>query len=222
MDFETNEDVNGVRFSWNVFPATRTDANKNVVPVGCLYTPLKENEELTIAPYNPVLCGGPQCKSVLNPYCEIDLRSNSWTCPICNTRNHLPAHYANMSQENMPAELSSTTIEYITNRPVQIPPIFFFVVDITAEEENLQALKESIVTSLSLLPPNALVGLITYGNVVQLHDLSCDSIDKCNVFRGDREYQLAQLVEMLTGERPTSNVTAPNTKIFWNGVVRRV
>lgn len=213
MDFETNEDVNGVRFSWNVFPATRTDANKNVVPVGCLYTPLKENEELTIAPYNPVLCGGPQCKSVLNPYCEIDLRSNSWTCPICNTRNHLPAHYANMSQENMPAELSSTTIEYITNRPVQIPPIFFFVVDITAEEENLQALKESIVTSLSLLPPNALVGLITYGNVVQLHDLSCDSIDKCNVFRGDREYQLAQLVEMLTGERPTSNVTAPNTKI---------
>ncbi|SCW04610.1 LAFE_0H17348g1_1 [Lachancea fermentati] len=214
MDFEANEDINGTRFSWNVFPASRTDANKNVVPVGCLYTPLKEKEDLVVMSYNPVVCGGPSCKAVLNPYCEIDLRSNSWACPICNTRNHLPAHYANMTQENMPAELSNTTIEYITNRPVQIPPIFFFIVDITAEEENLQALKESIITSLSLLPPNALVGLMTYGNVIQLHDLSCETIDKCNVFRGDREYQLAMLVEMLTGEKTTGNI-APglNTKI---------
>lgn len=86
----------------------------------------------------------------------------------------------------MPIELQHTTVEYITNRPVQIPPIFFFVVDITAEQENLDALKESIVTSLSLLPPNAYVGLITYGNVVQLHDLSSQVIDRCNVFRGDR------------------------------------
>ncbi|SCU80690.1 LAFA_0C00628g1_1 [Lachancea sp. 'fantastica'] len=201
MDFEANEDINGVRFSWNVFPSSRADANKNVVPVGCLYTPLKEKEDLEVMSYNPVVCGGPQCKAVLNPYCEIDLRSNAWTCPICNSRNHLPAHYANMSQDNMPAELSNTTIEYITNRPVQVPPIYFFVVDITAEEENLQALKESIIASLSLLPPNAMVGLITYGNVVQLHDISCDTIDKCNVFRGDREYQLLQLVEMLTGEK---------------------
>ncbi|SCV05120.1 LANO_0H00474g1_1 [Lachancea nothofagi CBS 11611] len=204
MDFEANEDINGVRFSWNVFPASRTDANKNVVPVGCLYTPLKEKEDLEVMSYNPVVCGGPQCKAVLNPYCEIDLRSNAWTCPICNSRNHLPAHYANMSQDNMPAELSNTTIEYITNRPVQVPPIYFFVVDITAEEENMQALRESIIASLSLLPPNALVGLMTYGNVVQLHDLSCDTIDKCNVFRGDREYQLLQLIEMLTGEKSSA------------------
>ncbi|AMD20396.1 HDL348Cp [Eremothecium sinecaudum] len=214
MDFEQNEELNGIRFSWNVFPASRTDANKNVVPVGCLYTPLKEYEDLSVVAYNPVVCGGPQCKAVLNPYCEIDIRSNVWACPLCGTRNHLPQHYANMTQETMPAELSSTTIEYITNRPVQIPPIFFYIVDVTAEEENLQALKDSIITSLSLLPPNALFGLITYGNVVQLHDLSCTAIDKCNVFRGDKEYQLQQLVEMLTGEKNTGNIPAgPQTKI---------
>lgn len=214
MDFETNEDINGIRFSWNVFPSTRTDANKNVVPVGCLYTPLKECEGLNVASYNPVLCAGPQCKAILNPYCAIDPRNNSWTCPICNARNHLPAQYGNMTQENMPVELQNTTVEYITNRPVQIPPIFFFVVDITAEKENLDALKESIITSLSLLPPNAFVGLITYGNVVQLHDLSSQVIDRCNVFRGDREYQYEQLVEMLTGQRPTNTMGAmPNTKI---------
>ena len=194
MDFEQNEDINGVRFSWNVFPASRTDANKNVVPVGCLYTPLKEREDLAVAGYNPVVCGNINCKSVLNPYCEIDVRSNTWTCPICKTRNILPQHYANMTQETLPLELTNTTVEYITSVPVQVPPIFFFIVDTTAEEENLQALKESIITSLSLLPANALVGLITYDNVIQLHDLSSASIDKCNVFRGDREYQLAQKV----------------------------
>lgn len=208
MDFEQNEEVNGIRFSWNVFPASRTDANKNVVPVGCLYTPLKEYEDLSLVAYNPVVCGGPHCKAVLNPYCEIDVRSNTWACPLCSTRNHLPQHYANMTQETMPAELGSTTIEYITNRPVQIPPIFFYIIDVTAEEDNLQALKESVITSFSLLPPNALVGLISYGNVVHLHDLSCTAIDKCNVFRGDKEYQLQQLVEMLTGEKSSSNISS--------------
>lgn len=219
MDFETNEDINGIRFSWNVFPSTRTDANKNVVPVGCLYTPLKEfqdeegNNVLNIASYNPVICAGPQCKAILNPYCAIDPRSNSWSCPICNSRNHLPTQYANMTQENMPIELQYTTMEYITNKPVQIPPIFFFVIDITAEQENLDALKESIITSLSLLPPNALIGLITYGNVVQLHDLSSQTIDRCNVFRGDREYQIDQLTEMLTGQKPTNTMTVPSLKV---------
>ena len=214
MDFETNEDLNGIRFSWNVFPLTRTDANKNVVPVGCLYTPLKEYDELNIAQYNPVICSGPQCKSILNPYCTIDPRSNSWTCPICNSRNHLPTQYANMTQDNMPLELQHTTMEYITTKPVQVPPIFFFIIDITAEKENLDALKESIITSLSLLPPNALVGLITCGNVVQLHDLSSEIIERCNVFRGDREYQLDQLTEMLTGQKPSNQVgVAPNLKV---------
>lgn len=201
MDFETNEDLNGVRFTWNVLPNARADASKNVVPLGCLYTPLKEVEELCVASYNPVECSGPHCRAVLNPYCAIDPRSNTWSCPLCHARNHLPPQYASMTQENMPVELQHTTMEYITNKPVQFPPVFLFVVDTTTDEENLDALKDSLVTSLSLLPPNALVGLITYGNVVQLHDLSCETIDRCSVFRGDREYQFDQLTEMLTGQK---------------------
>ncbi|CCH63014.1 hypothetical protein TBLA_0J00130 [Henningerozyma blattae CBS 6284] len=206
MDFETNEDQNGIRFAWNVFPTSKTEATKNVVPVSCLYTPLKEIEDLNVVDYNPVVCSGPHCKSILNPYCAIDPRNNSWACPICNTSNHLPNQYMNMTQENMPAELQATTIEYITNKPVQIPPIYFFVVDITAEPENLQSLKESLVTSLSLLPQNALVGLITYGSVILLHDLSSEIIQRSNVFRGDREYQLKEIVEMLTGQKLTSTI----------------
>lgn len=49
-----------------------------------------------------------------------------------------------------------------------MPPIFLFVVDTCMDDEELGALKDSLQMSLSLLPPNALVGLITFGNVVQV------------------------------------------------------
>lgn len=42
-----------------------------------------------------------------------------------------------------------------------------FVVDTCQEEDSLKALKDSIIMSLSLLPPYALVGLITFGTMVR-------------------------------------------------------
>ena len=39
-----------------------------------------------------------------------------------------------------------------------MPPIFLMVVDTCVDEEELKALKESLQMSLSLLPPNALIG----------------------------------------------------------------
>ena len=47
-------------------------------------------------------------------------------------------------------------------------PIFVFVVDTCVDEEELNALKESLTISLSLIPPSALVGLITFGKHVQV------------------------------------------------------
>ena len=47
--------------------------------------------------------------------------------------------------------------------------------------------QESLVVSLSLLPPNALVGLVTFGTVVQLHELNSEGCAKSYVFRGTKE-----------------------------------
>ena len=41
--------------------------------------------------------------------------------------------------------------------------------------------------SLSLLPPNALVGLITFGKMVQVHELATEGISKSYVFRGTKD-----------------------------------
>lgn len=52
-----------------------------------------------------------------------------------------------------------------------LPPIFLLVVDTCIDDEELGALKDSLQMSLSLLPPNALIGLITFGRMVQVHIL---------------------------------------------------
>ena len=85
------------------------------------------------------------------------------------SRNPFPPHYKDISNTNLPAELlpKYTTIEYTLARPAQVPPIFLFVVDTCLDEEDLKALRDAIVVSLSLIPPYALVGLITYGTMVR-------------------------------------------------------
>lgn len=86
------------------------------------------------------------------------------------SRNQLPSQYKDITQNAIPPELHSvnTTIEYRLSRPAPAPPIFLYVVDLCQEDEDLSALKESLIMSLGLLPANALVGLITFGTMVFL------------------------------------------------------
>jgi protein transport protein SEC23 len=99
----------------------------------------------------------------------VDVRARLWICPFCLSRNPLPPHYKDISQDTIPPELHplNTTIEYRLSRPAPSPPIFVYVVDTCQEEDSLKALKDSLVMSMSLLPQNALVGLVTYGTMVR-------------------------------------------------------
>lgn len=99
---------------------------------------------------------------------QVDVRARLWICPFCLSRNPLPPHYKDITAQAIPPELhpSNTTIEYRLSRPAPSPPIFLYVVDTCQEEDSLAALKESLVMSLSLLPENALVGLVTFGTMV--------------------------------------------------------
>jgi len=47
--------------------------------------------------------------------------------------------------------------------------------------------------SLSLLPPNALVGLVTFGKMVQVHELGCEGFSKSYVFRGTKDLNAKQI-----------------------------
>jgi len=213
---QQNEDRDGIRFSWNVWPSSRLEATRMVVPLGAIFTPLKERSDLPPIQYDPVLCTRPNCRCILNPYCQIDYRAKMWNCNFCYQRNPFPPQYTDISELHQPAEIipQFSTLEYTITRATCHPPIFLLVVDTCfPEDEDLQGLKESLQMSLSLLPPNALIGLITYGKMVQVHELGSEGVAKSYVFRGTKELNAKQIQEMLgigrNAQNPQQHRAAP-------------
>ncbi len=213
-DVSASEDACGVRLSFHNWPSTRLEATRLVAPLGALVTPLKKlsgsNCPPSALPYDPIRCSA--CHAVLNPYCQVDFRSKLWVCPFCQSRNHFPPHYAeNISETNLPAELipQFTTCEYeLPNFPPCGPPAIVFLVDVCCHAEELQELADSIQQALQLLPEDALVGLVTFGTNVQVHELSSAVIPKSYVLRGNKEYTPAKLQELLhspIGQAPVQN-----------------
>eukprot|EP01125_Pyxidicula_operculata_P021756 TRINITY_DN8615_c0_g1_i1.p1 TRINITY_DN8615_c0_g1~~TRINITY_DN8615_c0_g1_i1.p1 ORF type:complete len:765 (-),score=176.71 TRINITY_DN8615_c0_g1_i1:120-2414(-) len=187
--FYQAEDKDGIRFSWNVWPSSRIDYKKLVIPIACMYTPLKKGTNVPLVYYNPTQC--PKCTAYLNPYCRIDLSTNTWVCPFCVSRNTFPQFYSGMSETNLPAELlpECTTIEY--RLPVTangIPPAFFFVVDTAIKhDDELQHMKDCILQTIQAMPQEAFVGLITFGANVQVYELSYPHCIKAHVFAGEKD-----------------------------------
>ncbi|KAG2359577.1 hypothetical protein BDR07DRAFT_1488030 [Suillus spraguei] len=171
-------------------------STRTVVRISAPYTPLKQQEDLPPVLYEPVT-RKPPCRAILNP--QIDIRGKLWSCPFCLTCNAFPPHYKDTSNTNLPAELlpKYTTIEYTLSRPAQAPPVFLFVVDTCLDTEDLKALRGALVVSLSLILPYALVGLITFGTVTQVHELGHAKCSKSHVFRGGKEYTQKQIQDML-------------------------
>ncbi|KAH8340839.1 hypothetical protein KR059_007933 [Drosophila kikkawai] len=196
---QQNEDRDGVRLTWNVWPSSRIDASRLVVPLACLYQPLKERPDLPPIQYEPVLCTRSNCRAILNPLCQVDYRAKLWVCNFCFQRNPFPPQYAAISEQHQPAELipGFSTIEYTITRAPTMPPVFVFLVDTCMDEEELDALKDSLQMSLSLLPPNALVGLITFGKMIQVHELGAEGCSKSYVFRGTKDLTAKQVHDML-------------------------
>jgi protein transport protein SEC23 len=70
-----------------------------------------------------------------------------------------------------------------------------------------------LLTPRSLLPPYALVGLVTYGTNTQVHEIGYTECAKSYVFRGSKDYTSKQIQEMLgltpSGLRPGASVPQP-------------
>ncbi|KAG6544642.1 hypothetical protein Mapa_013947 [Marchantia paleacea] len=237
MDFNEIEQTEGLRLAWNAWPSSRLEATRLVVPFGVMCTPLHPLEGLHLLPYDPLLCKG--CRAVLNPYCRVDYQAKIWVCPFCYQRNHFPASYHEISDRNMPAELFSqcSTVEYAVTQPSttgltsppsiynQSPglggapgngvpgqaggPGFLFVLDTCMSAEDLQALKSAISQILGLMPETALVGLVSYGSMVHVHELGYPDCPKAYVFRGDKEISSQQVQEQLGLTSKTSQKGAP-------------
>ncbi|KAM5554335.1 protein transport protein SEC23 [Rosa sericea] len=198
-EFVDLESQDGVRMPWNVIPGTKQESTNSVVPVSAVYTPIKPFPNMPVLPYSPLRCR--VCRSVLNPFSTVDYAAKIWICPFCFNRNHFPPHYASISDENLPAELfpQYTTIEYDSSlEKPSTPPVFIFVVDTCMIEEELSFLKSALSQALGLLPDHSLVGLITFGSFVHVHELGFSTIPKTYVFKGSKEVSKDQLLEQMS------------------------
>ena len=204
-DVASTEEQSGTRLSFHCWPSSRLEATRCVAPVGALVSPLKKLPPTSAPPqalqYDPIRCGTATCHAVLNPYCQVDFRSKLWVCPFCLTRNHFPPHYSeNISETNLPAELipQYATCEYeLPSVPPAGPPAFLFCVDTCSVAEELAELADSLQQAINLLPDDALVGLITFGTNVQVHELGFGGIPKAYVLRGNKEYGPGRIGELL-------------------------
>ncbi|KAL4599257.1 hypothetical protein ACB092_11G114400 [Castanea dentata] len=203
-EFLELESQDGVRMPWNVIPGTKQESSNCVVPVSAIYSPIRPLPNITLLPYSPLRCR--TCRSVLNPFAIVDFAAKIWICPFCFQRNHFPPNYASISDDNLPAELFPhyTTIEYaqdsqIDQSPLQQPPlVFMFVIDSCLIEEEMGFLKSSLSQAFDLLPDNSLVGLITFGTLVHVHELGFAQIPKTYVFRGNKDISKDQLLEHMS------------------------
>ncbi|KAG2635474.1 protein transport protein SEC23-like isoform X1 [Panicum virgatum] len=211
LDLEAQD---GIRMPWNVIPGTKQEALNCVIPVSAIYTPLKSIPDIPVLPYSPLRCR--MCRSILNPFSIVDYVAKIWVCPFCFQRNQFPQHYSSISENNLPAELfpQYTTVEYMTSTetgPV-VPPVFIFVVDTCIIEEEIGYLKSALAQVVELLPDNSLVGFITFGTYVQVHELGFGLLPKAYVFKGTKEVTKEQILEQMcffAGKKmPTTGVIA--------------
>ena len=90
------------------------------------------------------------------------------------------------------------TCEYeLPSVPPAGPPAFVFCIDTCAHAEELKELADSIQQILNLLPDDSLVGLITFGTNVQVHELGFEGMPKSYVIRGNKEYAPAKVGQLL-------------------------
>ncbi|TYI36063.1 hypothetical protein ES332_A03G116700v1 [Gossypium tomentosum] len=228
------EGVDGVRMTWNVWPRTKLEASKCVIPLAASIAPIRPHSDIPTLPYAPLRCR--TCSAVLNAYSRVDFLAKIWICPFCYQRNQFPPHYAMISETNLPCELypQYTTVQYTlqmdpdpnnpSNAP-QLQPVFVFVLDTCMIEEELVFAKSALKQAIGLLPEQALVGFVSFGTQALVHELGFTEMSKVYVFKGSKEIPKEQVLEQLglraAGGRPTAGYPKGLQNGFTNTVVNR-
>ena len=163
---------------------------------------------MQVVNYPPVTCK--DCGAAVNPYAHVDYSTKMWVCPHCTTRNYFPQYYSDISPDHMPSELfpECTTIEYTLPTTTHYPPIYIFIVDTAVSEDELEACKSTLKQALQMMPENCLIGLVSFGTHVHVHELQATIIPKVYVFRGTGEFNPAAVAGQL-GFRAMARSQAP-------------
>lgn len=196
-EFEDYEDKTGLKFAFNVFPKTKAQEAKCVIPLSCLYQPLKPKSDPVLINAYPIACTS--CDAIANPFCIFDPNSRQWSCSVCSRQNQL-----HPSLPDRPSEIldpSMVDVEYVLpdNQVMQYeqPIAFVYVIDLSLDDSEFDALIESLIDSLAMLPQGAFINLITFGKNVNVFELAVEDHYSSYTFNGAKNYTDDELCKKL-------------------------
>lgn len=168
-----------------------------VIPLGCLYTPLKESPSVIRLNGRPPSCNS--CEALINPFCQTTHHSSTWTCSFCHSRNVFPAGYASDPAAPPPELLPTTlTIDFPLSVPKASPPFYLLVVDTHTTAEELEALRSTLIAAVGTLPPDARVGLITFGTHCFVWEIGAGALPRAVFIGGDKAPSRDELADLLS------------------------
>lgn len=187
----SNYNDESVKFTWNIFPASRSKAENLIIPVASIYSPLRPNiKSSQYIKHSPHICSA--CKAILNPYCKVDLTQRVWICAFCLNLNKLKSTKVKELQSDQ------TTVEYLLQKKDPEPLVFLFVVDTCQDTNSFKCLKRSLLVALSLVPENSIVALITFGKLVSIYDLDYEPCRQICVIDGGSHYESKEIIDHIS------------------------
>jgi len=176
-DLEGNAEDAHFAFTSALLP-TGDLADEAALAVGLTLSPLAPLFDRAVLHREPVRCA--TCKGFLGPHCSIERTRGTWRCGLCGVenRNARSAGPSGLSDVGDAAELHEPAVEYVLHaRPGQptmlaASVVVFFLVDETCDEGALRDLLAAARDAVQLLPPDALVGLLSFGRAVSVYLLA--------------------------------------------------
>lgn len=166
-----DDDEPEVRWNWRMFPTTQELVGVTTIPLGCMYTPLKRKMKA----FSFVADRCSRCTAFLNPYAQLDIRSQTWLCPLCQESNTFSScHDSPITEYNLPIpmQVENATVEYIESARVPPNQAYLLMVDLCLDnEQELQGLKNVLKMVVERLPSDVFVAFLTFNITLQLHNL---------------------------------------------------
>ena len=159
------------------------------LPVGFSLTPLSPIPANQVLKCNALQCA--QCGGFIGPHCDVRHLRGVWRCGICGADNRDLTLATDPAALALRPELTGATVEYvlqpassssqsgmINDYDAPLPPLaVLFLIDDTASACAVNDLLSAARDALPLLPPQALVGLLSFGQAVSVYLLDEGSND---------------------------------------------
>ena len=210
-----------VGMSASKVPNQKTVANVGSLPLGALVSPFAEDSSVVLR-RDPARCA--KCLAFISGFCKVDGRDGSWTCCFCGDDNSdaLLAVGPGGDLQSYP-ELVMPTVDYHLTSALGAaasyaggnsgggynggeddetqPSPVVFLVDECLDDDEVAALRSSMMEVVRGLPSSTKVGIASYAASVAVYDLSVTSgMASAEVVPGTRSPTPSDLHSLLFGE----------------------